>query len=271
MNKTIFITGASSGIGRATAFKFARDGWNVAATMRSPEKETELNQLDNVKVYKLDVTKMEDIQLAVEHTLEDFGQIDVVLNNAAASSYGVFESFSTQEIAGLFETNLMGLIHVCHTVIPHFREKQSGTIINVSSLAGRVTYPLGTLYHGTKWAVEGFSESLIYEMESIGVKVKIIEPGAIDTPLLKAAFATLEKESPAPYESIKNSFQNVMGSMASVPSPVDVVVDTIVKAATDGSNQVRYIAGEDAKQAVAQRDSMDSESFIQGFRTLFLQ
>jgi len=181
MNKTILITGSSTGIGRATAFKFQQAGWNVIATMRSPEKETELNSLDNVLVSRLDVLDLESIDSALAAGIERFGKIDVVLNNAGYGLMGTFESAKRESIIRQFGVNVQGLFDVTQKTLPHFRANKSGMFINISSIGGRMTFPLMPLYHSTKWAVEGFSESLRWEMAQIGVSVKIVEVGGVAT------------------------------------------------------------------------------------------
>jgi NADP-dependent 3-hydroxy acid dehydrogenase YdfG len=168
--KTILITGASSGIGKETAKLFQSKGWNVVATMRNPETETELGELENTLVAKLDVLDPSSIDHAVKEGIARFGQIDVLLNNAGYGAYGVLESFSREQIIRQFDTNVIGLLDVTKALLPHFRSNKSGIIINVSSIGGKMSFPLGTLYHGTKFAVEGISESLRYEVEEFGGK-----------------------------------------------------------------------------------------------------
>jgi NADP-dependent 3-hydroxy acid dehydrogenase YdfG len=142
----------------------------VVATMRTPEAETELTELDNVLVTQLDVTDNASIATAVAAAIERFGSIDALVNNAGYGSYGPLEATPTEKIRRQFDTNVMGLLETTKAVLPHFRAQHNGTIVNISSVGGRMTFPLGTLYHGTKWAVEGLSEALSFEMDVIGVK-----------------------------------------------------------------------------------------------------
>ena len=174
--KTILITGASSGIGKATARLFQRTGWNVVATMRSPDNETELGTLENTLVTRLDVTEPASIDEAVEAAIDRFGTIDVLLNNAGYGAYGPLEAFPMERIKRQFDTNVIGLIATTQSALRHMRAARSGIIVNISSIGGQMTFPLGTLYHGTKFAVEGLSEALHYELEPLGIRVKIIEP-----------------------------------------------------------------------------------------------
>ena len=168
MNKTILITGCSTGIGRMTAKYFQEKGWNVVATVRSkPEEDKELNALDNVLVTTLDVTKEDTIKEAVVKTIDKFGKIDVLLNNAGYGSYGILEATPEHAISMQFDVNVIGTLLVSKNVIPYMRKAGEGTIINISSMGGKITFPLGTLYHGSKFAVEGMSEALSFELEPL--------------------------------------------------------------------------------------------------------
>ena len=144
--KTILITGSSSGIGKVTAKIFHDKGWNVIATMRSPEKETELGALDNVLVTRLDVLDSDSIAKAVEQGIAKFGKIDVLVNNAGYGAWGVLEATPMDKVRRQFDVNVIGLIETTKAVLPHFRSNLNGTIINISSLGGKVTFPLGSLY-----------------------------------------------------------------------------------------------------------------------------
>ena len=181
MKKTILITGSSSGIGKETAKLFHDKDWNVVATMRNPDAEEELTKLDDVLVTCLDVTESASIANAISEGIERFGKIDVLLNNAGYGLFGPLEATTMEQVTDQFKTNVIGLVETIKAVIPHFRANKEGKIVNISSIGGMMTFPLFSMYNGTKFAVEGISESLSYEMESIGVKVKIVEPGMIKT------------------------------------------------------------------------------------------
>ena len=146
MSKTILITGSSTGIGRATATYFANHGWKVAATMRTPEKESELQTHENIEVFRLDVTDQQSIDAAIASTIEAFGKIDVVLNNAGYGTAGPFEAATKDQVKRQFDTNLFGLFDVTRAALPHFRERKSGLFINISSIGGLVTLPTPTFY-----------------------------------------------------------------------------------------------------------------------------
>ncbi|MBP6182963.1 SDR family oxidoreductase [Flavobacterium sp.] len=247
MNKTILITGASSGIGKETAKLFNSEGWNVIATMRNPEKEAELSILSNVLITRLDVLDLDSIDNAIQKGIQKFGKIDVLLNNAGYGAYGPLESFPRERVLKQFNTNVIGLLDVTRAILPHFRQNKNGTIINISSMGGKMTFPLGSLYHGTKFAVEGISESLRYEVEQFGCKVKIVEPGAIATDFAGRSFDFNHDEKLKEYNDIVTKVTTVFPTMIKKASKTDVVTKVIYEAATDGKNKLRYMAGKDAK------------------------
>jgi short-subunit dehydrogenase len=269
MTKTILITGASSGIGKETARLFQAKGWNVIATMRNPDSESELNTLENVWVTQLDVLDLDSITKAVNEGIQKFGGIDVLLNNAGYGAYGPLESFSRDKILRQFNTNVIGLLDVTKAVLPHFRQNRKGLIINISSIGGKMTFPLGALYHGTKFAVEGISESLHYEVEQFGGQVKIVEPGMIATEFSGRSFDFSNNDSMVEYQKIVGALMAAMPAMAQNASPSSVVAEVIFEAATDGKNQLRYTAGEDAKMLIANRQQYDDATFIRGIKAQF--
>lgn len=269
MNKTILITGASSGIGKESAKLFQSKGWNVIATMRNPESETELNQLENVLVAKLDVLDLDSIQKAFKDGIQKFGGIDVLLNNAGYGAYGPLEAFSRDKILRQFNTNVIGLLDVTKAVLPHFRQYKKGVIINISSIGGRMTFPLGSLYHGTKFAVEGISESLNFEVEQFGGQVKIVEPGMIATDFAGRSFDFSNDENLAEYQNIVGALMTALPAMAQNASPASVVAEVIFEAATDGKNKMRYTAGEDAKMLITSRQQYDDATFIGSIKSQF--
>lgn len=256
------ITGASSGIGKATAKTFQAKGWNVIATMRSPEKETELSELDDTMVTRLDVTDHSSIDQAIEAGIERFGRIDVLLNNAGYGAYGPLEAFSMQRIERQFGTNVIGLLATTKAILPHFRANRSGMIINISSIGGQITFPFGSLYHGTKFAVEGLSEALHYELEPFGARVKIVQPGMIKTDFGGRSFDFALDESMTEYLPTAAGMQKVFAAYAANPSEPQVVADVIWQAATDGTDTLRYRAGDDAVAILDDRKKQDDATFI---------
>ncbi|MEO1050927.1 MAG: SDR family oxidoreductase [Bacteroidota bacterium] len=262
MSNTVLITGSSSGIGKAAAKLFHEKGWNVIATMRTPEKEQDLNQLENVLVTRLDVLDLDSINDAVSKGIERFGSIDVLLNNAGYGAYGPLEAFPRENIVRQFNTNVIGLIDTTKAVLPHFRENKSGTIINISSIGGIMTFPLGSLYHGTKFAVEGISEALSFEMSAIGVKVKIVEPGLIATDFAGRSFDFTNDESLTAYQPVVAATFKGFEAAGDNISPASLVADVIWEAANDKSDRLRYRAGADAEELLTNRKQMDEEAFI---------
>ncbi len=267
MSKTILITGASSGIGRATAEKFQREGWNVVATMRTPANEESLNKMDNVLVTKLDVLDVDSIEQALAEGIKTFGKIDVVLNNAGYAVAGPFEASQRESVMRQFAVNVQGLMDVTQKALPHFRANKDGMFINISSIGGKMTFPLMSLYHGTKFAVEGFTESLHWELSTIGVKVKIVEPGGVATDFGGRSMDFQLNPEMEEYNEIVGQFQQAMQNFepGSMSTP-DMIADVIYEAATDDTDTLRYRAGADAEQLLTARKNMTDPEFFAMWR-----
>ena len=263
MSRTVLITGASTGIGRATAERFHREGWNVGATMRSPADGQELSQLSNVHVTRLDVTDQESITTAVAEVSERFGSIDVLVNNAGFGAYGPLEITSTETIRRQFDTNVIGLLEVTRAVIPIMRSQGDGVIVNISSMGGRMAFPFGSLYHGSKFAVEGISEALAYEMMTLGIKVKVVEPGAVATDFGGRSFVLTVDPEGGPYgAAVQTVLTNMATMMEDGIAGSEEPAEVIFTAATDGTSQFRYISGNDAATILGARQSMDDAAFM---------
>ncbi len=259
--KTVLITGASSGFGRASAKYFQQQGWQVAATMRNTEKAEDLNDLENVLITQLDVTKPETIQSAITKTEETFGTIDVLVNNAGYGTVGVFEAASDKTIRNQFEANVFGLMNVTKAVLPNMRQSHGGVIINLSSIAGRVSMPYFSLYNASKYAVEGLSESLQYELAPYGIKLKVIEPGAYATDFGGRSMGFFGHGKMEAYKDTFNHFiENAMSNMTQNPN-IEEVVELIYQAANSDSEKLRYPVGEDALQMLEARAQMSDEDF----------
>lgn len=269
MTNTILITGASSGIGRATARYFHQAGWNVVATMRDPGGSHGLVSDDSLRVERLDVQDEASITAAVEATLSRFGRIDVLLNNAGYGAYGPLESTSLDAARRQLDVNVLGTLAMTKAVLPHFRANRSGTIVNVSSMGGKVTFPLGTLYHGSKFAVEGLSEALHYEVAPLGISVKIIEPGSVATDFAGRSFDFSNEPPILDYQPVVESFYGVLTPMLADASAPEVVAEAIYAAATDGSDRLRYVVGPDAEQLLTARQASDDSTFLAGMRAQF--
>jgi short-subunit dehydrogenase len=246
MKKTVLITGTSSGIGKATAYYFQKMGWNVAATMRHPEKEKELVNSNNLKIIPLDVTNIESIQKAVNYAVNHFGNIDVLVNNAAYNLTGCFEGGHPKQIQALYDVDVFGVMNVTREIIPHFRKNKRGKIINITSLGGLIGMPLSSFYASAKFAVEGFSESIRFELNKQGIKVKIVEPGAIKTKFADNTIIVRKKDVPAYEETIEKRLAAYEKRRDNLSAPI-VVAKVIYKAALDESERLRYLAGNDAK------------------------
>lgn len=240
MDKVVLITGASSGIGREVAKLFQTKNWKVAATMRSPDKAEDLQRIADVECFRLDVTDVDSIRSAIGGALEKFGRIDAVVNNAGYGLIGPFEAATSEQIEKQFQTNVFGLMNVTREILPYFREQKRGYIVNVASVGGRLTFPLYSLYNATKWAVEGFSESLQYELEQFNIRVKIIEPGPIKTDFYERSQDVTKKDGLTVYDNlVARAIPNMRKAGEDAPDG-SVVAQVIYDAITDDSKRLRY-------------------------------
>ncbi|WP_221393765.1 SDR family oxidoreductase [Dyadobacter sp. NIV53] len=255
MQKTIFITGASTGLGKAAAKLFQSKGWNVIATMRNPEKETELTELDNVTLLPLDVTNPEQINAAVAKAISLYA-IDVVFNNAGYGLMGAMEALSDEQILRQINTNLLGVIRVTHAFIPHFREKKSGLFISTTSMGGLLGFPLHSIYHATKFGIEGWSESMSFELGVHNIGIKTIAPGGIATDFL---YRSLDRSLHPEYQELEEKLFSLTDGMMQAAATAEQIAEIVYEAATDGKDQIRYIAGNDAKAMYARRLEVGSE------------
>lgn len=243
MKKTILITGTSSGIGKATVFEFAHMGWNVIATQRTPEKEKDFAQLSNVTLLPLDVTSVNSIHTAFSEAKKKFGKIDVVVNNAGYGVDGPFEAITDDIIEKQFNTNVFGLMRVTREAIQSMRPNGGGIIIQISSMGGKITFPLYSIYHATKFAVEGFSESLHYELAQFNIKLKLIEPGPIVTDFYGRSRQLVTPTHTNQYDTFMQKFTEAADKVMKEAEGPEVVAKSIYKAATANSNQMRYAVG----------------------------
>jgi NAD(P)-dependent dehydrogenase (short-subunit alcohol dehydrogenase family) len=262
MPKTVFITGTSTGIGAATVRLFAQHGWQVAATLRNPA-DAKFDDLPNVRTYALDVTEEGAAARAVQQARQDFGSLDVLINNAGYGLVGPFESATEAQIQQQFATNVFGVFAVTRAALPIMREQQAGVIINITSVGGRTAFPMNSLYHATKFGLDGFSESLWYELAPFGIQVKVVAPGGVATD-----FATRSLQmtvDPAddhnPYIGQVRSVLAAFGERGGAASQPEQIADVIYTAATDGSSQLRYIAGEDAQRILGAKAQLSEADF----------
>lgn len=261
MSNVIFITGASSGIGKAAAKLFAQRGWNVAATMRHPENETELTQYPSIKLYTLDVTQPASVETAVKQVLADWPRIDVLLNNAGYGLFGPLETVTEDKIMEQFQTNLFGAMRTIQALLPQFREAGQGTIINVTSIGGLVGLPFNSIYHATKFGLDGLSESLNYELRPFGIRVKVVAPGGVATDFATRSLKRTMDGSSAYDELIQKVFA-AFEKRGGQYSTGEQIAEVIYEAATDGTDRLRYLAGEDAKNLYEQWQAMNNEDFF---------
>lgn len=251
--KTVLITGAGSGIGKAAAQAFAAAGWQVAATLRQPDREQELRSLPNLRLYPLDVTDAASVEAAFAQAQADFGRIDAVVNNAGYGVDGVFEAMSDEVIRRQFDTNVFGLMRVTRAAIRLMRAQRGGTIIQIASMGGRLAFPLYSIYHGTKWAVEGFSEALHYELKPFGIRVKIVEPGAIKTDFYGRSREFVKPADTTDYDGFIAKVEKVSQEAGAKGEPAEKVAQAILRAAEDGSGRLRYPVGAPAPLLLALR------------------
>jgi NAD(P)-dependent dehydrogenase (short-subunit alcohol dehydrogenase family) len=259
--KTIFITGTSSGIGKAAAKLFHARGWHVIATMRNPEQEKELTALENVTVLPLDVTNPGQIRSVIEKAVS-FSSIDIVLNNAGHGLFGPVEAFSEEQIHLQINTNFFGPLYIMQAFIPYFREKGKGLFINTTSMAGLTGFPLSSIYNATKWALEGLSECLSIELSMFGIGVKTISPDATNTNLFRSA----DVVSHPLYDGV---IQKMLGGITA-STPPEEIAGVIYEAATDNKDQLRYPAGGAAQQIYARRLELGPEASRQETTSWFL-
>ena len=250
MNKTVFITGASSGIGLTTVNYFLEMNWNVACTIRDMSKTELLPVSQNLKIYKLDITDFVSAKKIANDAWNDFDGIDVVVNNAGYGAIGPFEGATKEQILKQIETNFIGLCNVTQAFIPLFASVNKGMFINLSSIAGRIGLPLYSIYNASKFAVEGLSESLYYELRTKGIKIKLIEPGPIKTEFNGRSRVDITTSSEQGYdEFVKKTDSFYCSLFENAPEPI-TVAKTIYKAAVNKGNKFRYQAGIQAKMFI---------------------
>jgi NAD(P)-dependent dehydrogenase (short-subunit alcohol dehydrogenase family) len=254
MARTILITGSSSGIGLETALLFEKSGWNVVATMREPEKrKTPLHDVPSTELRHLDVCDPASIREAISSAVATFGRIDAIVNNAGYAVMGVFEQSSREQTEAQFAANVIGLMDTCREIIPVFRKQGSGTIVNIASIGGRTAWPLYSIYNGSKWAVEGFSESLRFELEPLSIRVILIEPGTIKTEFYGRSPDVIGGEPPAEYADFARIASKNMEALGARGSHPSVVARAILKAVCSKSRRFRYATGANARLILALR------------------
>jgi NAD(P)-dependent dehydrogenase (short-subunit alcohol dehydrogenase family) len=242
MLKTVLITGASRGIGHATALFFQKKGWQVAATMRAPKKATTLAALDRVMCLGLDVLNPTSIDSALTATLDKFGRIDALINNAGYAAFGPLEAATTEQVRRQYDVNLFGLIQVTQKVLPIFRKQKEGVIVNISSIGGRMTFPWYSFYNSTKWAVEGLSEAVLHELKPYNIRVKLVEPGLIKTDFYTDSMDRIHNPECTVYDEAFEHYAKNMEQGLKMAGTPEQVANVIYKATLDRSRKLRYPA-----------------------------
>jgi len=265
--KTIFITGTSSGLGKAAVHLFHSKGWNVIATMRNIDK-AEFESLERVTVLPLDITNIEQIKSTTASAIA-LGPIDVVLNNAAYGAIGPLESVTEENLIRQVNTNLLGAVRVTQAFIPHFRERKNGLFVNITSIAGLVTFPFDSLYHAVKFGLHGWSEGLSYELAPFGIGVKTVAPGFIRTEF--GSNITLTST-----DDYKEAMDKYMSTLATMMDPTtngstaEDIAGVVYGAVTDGKDQVHYTAGTDSKSMADRRLEIGAEASRKEMAAIFL-
>jgi NAD(P)-dependent dehydrogenase (short-subunit alcohol dehydrogenase family) len=266
--KVAIVTGSSSGIGYATSLMLARKGFYTYASVRNISRSSSLEYKANaeklpLKLIQLDVTDVDSIKDAIEKIVSEKGRIDVLVNNAGYGLFGAFEDISLDEIKAQYDTNVFGLIRTTQAVLPTMRKQKSGIIVNISSGAGRFGYPGGSAYVSTKFAVEGLSESMAYELEPFGIKVIIIEPGVIKTNIYNSAVvAKKSQDLNSPYTQITQKMFSAFEEMLKNASSPELVAKVVLEAVTNQNPNFRYLAGKDVETLLdAKRNKSDEEFY----------
>lgn len=267
-NKVALVTGSSSGMGFATAITMARAGIHTYASMRNLKKSKTIIELARaeklpLQVLQLDVNDKKSVKEAITKIVTEKERIDVLVNNAGYGLFGSLEDVSIEEMKAQFETNFFGVIRVTQLVLPIMRKQKSGTIVNVSSVGGRIGLPILSAYQSTKFALEGLSESMSYELEPFGIKVVIIEPGAIRSNIMNSSIWAKKAQDPkSPYfsqlQKIKDHFKSMMENES---SPPEEVAKVILEAITSENPQLRYTVGHDAATLIQARLNMPETQF----------
>lgn len=261
------VTGASSGIGYETSLTLARNGFVTYATMRSLNKGENIKSAAEeeklpLKIVQLDVTDDESVKDAMQSIISEASGIDVLVNNAGYGLVGALEDLAMEEIKSQYGTNLFGVIRVTQAVLPIMRKQKSGIIVNISSAAGRFAIPGQSAYVSTKFAIEGLSESIAYELEPFGIKVVLIEPGIVKTSMANNMVIAKKSQDPSSpyYRLIENAVSSIEQGLETRSSP-DVVAKVVLKAVTSENPNLRYLAGKDIETWMEAKRSMPDEEF----------
>jgi NAD(P)-dependent dehydrogenase (short-subunit alcohol dehydrogenase family) len=265
--KVAIVTGSSTGIGYETSIALARGGFITYATMRNLSKAEGIKSVATKESLRLHVTQLDvtddlSVKNAVQSILSKEGRIDLLVNNAGYVLSGAFEDLAIDEIKAQYETNVFGLIRTTQAVLPIMRKQKSGIIVNISSGAGRFGYPGHSAYISTKFAVEGLSESVSYELQPFGIKVVIVEPGVIRTNIVNTMVVARKSQDPnSPYSQIMQKMANSFEGLMKNSSSPDLVANVVLNAVKDENPNLRYLAGNDLEQWLEAKRNMSDEEF----------
>ncbi|WP_454914568.1 SDR family oxidoreductase [Variovorax gossypii] len=266
--KTVLITGCSSGYGKATAAHFLERGWNVIATMRKPDPALLGGPSERLRVIHLDVTNDDSIANALAQGIAAFGKIDVLVNNAGIGLFSAFEVTPKETIREVFETNTFGVMAMTQALIPHMRERSEGAIVNVTSSVCFAGMPLVAPYAASKFAIEGFTEALFFELESVGVRVRLVEPGyGPGTAFTANGMDRMDGLISPPYQAYAGQLMEQFKTAGAVTTP-DQVAAAVFAAATEESEKLRFPAGPDSTHLANARWHSTDEQFLAGMRSM---
>lgn len=275
--KVALITGSSSGIGFATAALLARNGIYTYASMRNTAKAGVVNDLARkeklpLQTIQMDVTDDRSVKNAVNKIIQEKKSIDVLVNNAGYGLMGCVEDVTLDEVKAQFETNLFGVIRVTQAVLPSMRKQKRGVIVNVSSIAGRIGFPVTPAYICTKFALEGLSESMRYELTPFGIKVVIVEPGAVRSNFINAISMAKRASDPnSPYSEMTQKVSVGLRLLLEHGTPPEEVAKAILKAITSDDPESRYLVGNDAVMVMEVRNKMSDAEFEEFMKKDILQ
>ena len=254
---TIFITGASSGLGRAAAHLFQARGWQVVATMRDLGRAGDLAKVERIRLLQLDVTDPDQLRATTAQILSQ-GDVDVVFNNAGYGLSGPMEALTEAQIRRQFDTNVFGVMRVTQAFIPAFKRRGAGTFVTTTSIAGLMGFPLQSVYNATKWALEGWSESLSHELAPYGIRVRTVAPGVIDTDF---GTRSLDRVATPESRALNRAFYDFITEDPRQHSTAAMVAETVFHAATAQGDQLRHLSGADAEMLWQKRKRLGSEEF----------
>lgn len=273
--KTVLITGCSSGFGKLIAKTFQHHGWNVVATMRSPEKETELEQSDSLLVTRLDVIDQQSIELAIAQANEKFGQVDALVNNAGYGGHGMFEQFDINSIERMFDTNVYGPMRTVKALMPAMREQGGGSIVNVTSMAGIIGLPFASTYSASKFAVQGWSEGLALESAPFNVKVHTVAPGAYGTNFNAATDDNFEAGDEGirqqalvmanHFAQLAEQMQKLSGADANPQEVADLVYACVTE-----DKPIHNVVGTDANMLMGMKTEQEPTQFLQSMSNMLI-